>query len=41
MRKIKQSFNFIYALVVRLTMAQTVWATASVTKTYAFSTRSL
>ena len=41
MRKIKQSFNFIYALVVMLTMAQTVWATDSVTKTYAFSTRSL
>ena len=26
MRKIKQSFNFIFALVVMLTMAQTVWA---------------
>ena len=38
MRKIKQSFNFIFALAVMLTMAQTVWATDSVTKTYAYST---
>ena len=41
MRKLRQKFNLILTLAVMLTMAQTAWATDPVTKTYAFSTRSL
>ena len=39
--KVKLSFHLILTLVAMLTMAQTAWATDPVTKTYAFSTRSL
>ena len=37
MRKIKQSFNLILALVVMLTMTQTAWATDNETKTFTLS----
>ena len=37
----KQTFNLILTLAAMLTMAQTAWATDPVTKTYAFSTRSI
>ena len=39
--KVKLSFHLILILAAMLTMAQTAWATDPVTKTYAFSTRSI
>ncbi len=39
--RVKLSFHLILTLALWLTMAQTAWATDPVTKTYAFSTRSL
>jgi len=41
LKHMKLSFHLILTLVVMLTMAQTAWATDPVTKTYAFSTRSI
>ena len=41
MIRIKRTFNLILTLAAMLTMAQTAWATDPVTKTYAFSTRSI
>ena len=39
--RVKLSFHLILTLAAMLTMAQTAWATDPVTKTYAFSTRSI
>ena len=39
--RVRLSFHLILTLAAMLTMAQTAWATDPVTKTYAFSTRSL
>ncbi len=41
MIRIKLSFHLILTIAAMLTMAQTAWATDPVTKTYAFSTRSI
>ena len=41
LKHMKLSFNLILTLALMLTMAQTAWATDPVTKTYAFSTRSI
>ena len=41
LKHMKLSFHLILTLAAMLTMAQTAWATDPVTKTYAFSTRSL
>lgn len=41
LKHMKRSFNLILILAAMLTMAQTAWATDPVTKTYAFSTRSI